>query len=1114
MKYKNIIKAAVIALASATLFAGCVQEAFEEITEISLNRCLEPQKLACQVDPATGDYVTFKWDVNKDADSYNLVVYKDEALTDKALDVKLAPADVPYKVRLAADTKYWFKVQALSEKREASKWAIYDGHCTTYAVKDNLFLEITARTATSVSLKWSNEVADYKEVTHISATPVTGGESVKLDLTEADAEAAAATVTGLTASTEYQFVLFYMSASRGAVDAWTVADPGTMTVVSDAAALKAALVAGGNIYLKPGTYDLVSVADPAGATIKPAGSITLVGEVGADGSKPVVKPGKFELTTNLVEDNASFYFEGVTFDGGGANSRIVEHTGADLNVASVKFVNCEITNFQAGLFYDNNNGVIKLGELVFDTCDIYGILGSGGDCVDVRKTCEIGTITMVNNTIYDGIRTMFRIDAVETVKLDAVDFRNNTVKNVATIDDGNNRGFFAIRVPYAMTLKNNLFLYEDSGKTAEGETDRAQLFQINTATVEPTWTAAADNYAFACGKDFFTQISAQTCGFAVLPSDPCYNSKGNFFQLANQDLIDKKVGASKWWIPFVEKEEDLTQNVLAGAHTWNLQDASLFAGEVKNSRVRDELMLVGTEATPMNADGGINFLGASVLSKKGIPAEGYVSFKVNTPGSVDLLVAKGGASSVVVALYDESGYSVQGGVMTPSKGDVQKVIIPSVTGEGTVYLYATGAISLTKLAWSLDAEGGSRLLATPQAAVEPVTVTEGDATDITVTWDEVPHAATYKVLFRNLQSVQTERSFTIPAENVAALKAGLYSVSVQAFPADGDIYYLDSEEGKASLAIQPKGGGGTVVNVDYVWDFSAADWQTELAKVGTINTDITSGSVTYDNLNITWATKCKFNTTFFQFGGVGLNGTTGNLDRYFKFTAPAAGKLTVVASNTGSSEDLNRKVYVKVGDIVQEKAGGVASTAPTTLEFDVDAGDVFISTSGNGLRFYKIEFHCTYTETAPEPVEFEWDFAAADWQTELAKVGTINTDITSGSVAYDNLNITWATKCKFNTTFFQFAGAGLNSSTGNLDRYFKFTAPTAGKLTVVASNTGSSEDLNRKVYVKVGDTVQEKAGGVASTAPITLEFDVDAGDVFISTTGNGLRFYKISYSNK
>ena len=126
-------------------------------------------------------------------------------------------------------------------------------------------------------------------------------------------------------------------------------------------------------------------------------------------------------------------------------------------------------------------------------------------------------------------------------------------------------------------------------------------------------------------------------------------------------MAAKKVGASKWWIAYVEKDEDLSQGVITNAHTWNLQDASLFAGDVKNSKVRDELLLVGTEAVPMNADGGVNFLSASTLTRKGVPTEGYAAFKISGPGSVDLKVAdpKKTGSSVVVALQDDEGFAVR-----------------------------------------------------------------------------------------------------------------------------------------------------------------------------------------------------------------------------------------------------------------------------------------------------------------------------------------------------------------------------------------------------------------------------------------------------------------------
>ena len=1103
MKKFNILKS----LAVLALVFSCTPQEFEEITELSLKRCLEPQNLSFKIDPATGDNATFSWDVNKDADAYNLVIYTNEAMTTVAKDLEVLPAEVPYTIRLTADTEYWYKVRAyrledadpetgvaLAKEDTYSNWAVYDGSEKTYAVKDNLFLEVTARTANSVSFKWSKDVADYKEVTKITASPVKGGSKVNYDLTSADINAATATVSGLTASTEYQFVLYYMSASRGAVDTWTLAEAGSKTVISTEAELKTA-VAGGDYFL---SYSETPVSM---GTAKPTASLSIVGELGPDGQKPTIV-GMFELAAGLA-DGAELYFENIKFDGN-AGSRIMNHTGGALNVASIKFVNCEITNFLAGFFYGNANDDIKIGEFTFDTCDMYGIPGSGGDAFDIRKTSEVETVRFVNNTMYDGIRTLFRIDASDQIKIGTIDFQNNTVKAIAVMDDGNNRGLFAVRVSHNMTLKNNIFLWEDGGKTGE-DVDKAQLFQDNANTVVPTLTAE-NNYAYACGKDFFKKVDAATAGFKVLNEDPCYNSKGNFFQLANDDLIKAKAGAAKWWVPFVEQTENLTQNVLAGAHTWNLQDATLFAGDIKNSRVRDELLLVGTEATPLKADAGICFLGESALTKKGVPTEGYAAFKVNTPGSVDLEVVDGGASSLVVALQDDNGFNVLGGAMSNASAGVQKIVVPAVSGEGMIYLYSTGAITLKKLAWSLDVLAGNKVLATPKPVVEPVTLTEGDETAVTVTWDAIPNAATYVVVFnKRAQPAQAELSFTVPAEDIAALKAGLYNFTVQAFPREDDIYYVKSEQGAASVAIQPKASGGEVVNVDLVWDFSAADWQEQFAAYGAANADITNWDLTYDGLTIHSGSKSKYNTTFFQFGG-----KSGDMDRYFKFTAPEQGTLKIKVSNTGSSEAMDRTVQVQVGDDAQAQGGGFASTAPGELEYSVPAGEVIITAPVNGLRFYVIEFHYSYTTGGgPAPVEHDWDFSAADWQEQFGTYGAANADITNWDLTYDGLTIHSGSKSKYNTTFFQFGG-----KSGDMDRYFKFTAPDQGTLKITVSNTGSSEAMDRTVQVQVGDDVQAQGGGFASTAPGELEYSVPAGEVVITAPVNGLRFYRIYYTNQ
>ena len=1105
MNYKNILKVSLAVVASVALLAGCAKkEEFKEITELSLARCLEPQNLAARVDVATGDKVTFSWDVTKDAQQYLLSIYKDAALTSLENEIELNPEEIPYTIRLTADQKYWFTVYAyridddgFKVEGSESKVAVYesDGGIKTYAVKDNLYLEVSGRTSSSVSLAWSNEVSDYEEVTELSAVPVKGGSTVKKELSAAEKKAAAATIDGLAAGTEYQITLFYMSASRGTVDTWTQAAQGEAVKITSTAELQAAVAAGGNYYL--------AYSDEAYSmsTAKPVASLTLTGEMAADGSMPAVT-GAIDISSVLAS-GSTLHFENIHFADNGSTGHLVTFSAGPLEMKKIEFVNCEISGFKSGLFYNNKDGGLKIDEIVYDTCFIHDILGSGGDGFDIRKATEITTVKFVNNTIWDGFRTFVRLDAVDAIQIGGFVLENNTIKGVSVVNDSNNQGLFGTKIATSLTLRNNLFLWEDGGVTDEGVDDKTQLVRDNAAIVIPTITAS-NNYSYANGKDFFKAVSAAEAGCKIMDVDPCYNAKGNFFQLAAQDLIEGKVGASKWWISYVEKPEDLTQNVIKSAHVWNLQNASLFAGNVKNARVRDDLMLVGSEAYPINADGGINFLQASALSKKGVPTEGYISFKVDKPGSVDLLVANGGASSVVVALYDDNGLAVQGGVMTPAGSTVQKVLVPNLTGEGTVYIYATGEISLTKLAWSEDAVGGDMRLSTPKVTVDPVTLTEGDETPVSISWEAVDHAASYVVTFNNRkQDPQTETTFTVAAEDIAALKAGLYSFNVRALPEEGDIYYVQSEPGLCSFAIQPKGGGGQV-EVTLTWDFSGADWQAEFGKLGEAGKDIASADFTYNSLHFFWSNKCKYNTTYFQWGGKS-NGT----DRYVSFTAPEQGTLKVWASNTGDSEDLTRMVTVDVNGDVQSQGGGYAAKdGPHELEFSIAAGEVKIYPTGNGLRFYMIEF--TYTTGEKKTIEYDWDFAAEDWQGEFGKLGESGKDIASADFTYNNLYFFWSNKCKYNTTYFQWGG-----KSNGTDRYVGFTAPEQGTLKVWATNTGDSEDLTRMVTVDVDGDVQSQGGGYAAKdGPHELVFTVAAGEVKIYPTGNGLRFYHIYYINE
>ena len=153
---------------------------------------------------------------------------------------------------------------------------------------------------------------------------------------------------------------------------------------------------------------------------------------------------------------------------------------------------------------------------------------------------------------------------------------------------------------------------------------------------------------------------------------------------------------------------------------------------------------------------------------------------------------------------------------------------------------------------------------------------------------------------------------------------------------------------------------GGPAGVDYVWDFSAPEWVDAMTGSGiAANTNDSNWNLEVNGLKmIAGGGSIKWNfsgeTYFWQPGGAG-----SDAKRYFEFTTEMPGKLTVYASNTGDSEDLTRMVTVKVGDGDAESLlGGYASSGGAVpVEFNVTAGTVKIYATGNGLRFYKIEFH-------------------------------------------------------------------------------------------------------------------------------------------------------------
>ena len=816
MKYNNILKFVAAAFLAVTA-ASCAKAPFDEVTELNLSRCLTPMNLEARVNANLGDVVTFSWDVAKDADVYLLNIYTDKAHSKLYTSQVLSPSEVPYTIKLEADATYYFTVVAQKEGKTDSKVAAYDTAIKTYAVKDNLFLKLLDRSEQNVTVGWSKEVADYTDVDRVVyRRPGDEATESTHTLSASEIESAFALIEGLQPGQEYEFILFYKSASRGQINAWTLASTEGMTEVESLDGLKNAILTPGvNIYLKlaGSPYDIEALDISTGFSI--------TGQLSVDGEMPVLT-GELHIADNW--NGNGLYFENVTFDGGptalapsGFGFAIQNKNGGTVkgkDIGNLTYINCVITNYTKGLIYEWGNDM-KLGDVTYSHCDITNINVDGtvgGDVFDIRQATSIASLTFEHNTIAQGMRTFIRQDAGS---LGALHFINNTLYNLCFVDNANNAGIFGLQVvPGEFIFRNNLFL----GMTGKATLESANVKYKSAADMS---VSAANNYFWSLpvGDDgsvtYFTDnfTLAQAAG-VILDEAPCYNAAGGYFNILNtSEIAGKNIGASKWWTPYVEEPEDLTMVTVPVPHTWNLGNAKYFSGNIKKEMVRDYLFVSASEALPIvAANGMLNFLEPVIVNRQGVPQHNYVAFHTDVPGSL-VIKADNPAnytSHLVVGVgpVDGSSITIKGGVSAlAEQGNATKILITSITEESVVYIYPSGPVSLSQLSWTGDVTPVNTALPTPNPVADPPTFTAGQATDVLITWDPVENAASYSVVFNGKTSTVNEPEFVIGGTTTSMLDPRAYSVDVYANPGPDDIYNTESAAGVATFAVLPQGGG-------------------------------------------------------------------------------------------------------------------------------------------------------------------------------------------------------------------------------------------------------------------------------------------------------------------
>lgn len=928
--FKNIIIAAILVMGG--LYVSCTSVT-DELTELSLTRCLEPLNLEHTI--SNGDSVIFGWDLVTGADHFALQVAIGQKDFENNLykDLTVSADSVPYGIKLIPDTTFFFRVQAQADNgKEPSKWAEYIDTIATYAVRSNLNLQVTERTANSISLSWDQD----PEVTHITYTPRDEAQT-RYTLTAEDIAAGTATITGLSASTSYTVGLYFQSANRGELSLYTMpAFDGSEAVVSDLAGLQAAFADKApkvRLTMEGSPYELGQVD-----LLK---DMEIYGEEAADGTRPVIL-GEVHINTDSLDH---FYSEGIEWNGNeyefGFPIQIKNGGGlSDVQIGSITYKNSTITGYSKGLIYEWSQ-TFNLGTYTVDGCTISNILTGSGDGFDLRQATTVGTINFLNSTIYNSFRSFVRIDDPVTLST-GFNFRNNTLMGLCTTVEGTgNRGIFAFQTESAkgkIKIEDNIFL---------NMTDFSTFIGTNAANLAAADMTIAGNYFYNVAETFFndkcTEASATAGGGSVLGSDPCYNSEGMIFNITNSNVLSAGAGDPRWLVEYVEPPIDNELPLIEGAKTWDLTDASVFSGEMKVTQVKDQLrFIVSEENTILLEDGLIKFTAEGVTNPAGAVTAGGLEFHVDKPGSVLIKTADYDditGNHVVVSLNG----TVKGGAATQvNYGTVQKIIVTDIAEETPIYLYASGPIAIESLAWSNDTTQVNTALPTPEnVTAAPAAMVQGEATDIVITWDEVENAGSYSVSFNNGASETVDgTTYTVPASQTGFLQPGSYSVRVFANPAEGDIYNTQSSAGYVSFAVLAgggQGGGTTVTTADELFNALSAGVGEITLEAGTYDfTSVTATGLSEDgvytvsgdlsltgegDVTVIGAFKLGAGAGNITLDGISFSGNNGAIGNFLEDVEGETNASSITIRNcvlTGYSKSIiyNSKDNSAVGDLV------------------------------------------------------------------------------------------------------------------------------------------------------------------------------------------------------
>lgn len=255
----------------------------------------------------------------------------------------------------------------------------------------------------------------------------------------------------------------------------------------------------------------------------------------------------------------------------------------------------------------------------------------------------------------------------------------------------------------------------------------------------------------------------------------------------------------------------IVATTMGAGHLWDFTkwEAQTFA---ENTTI-DGLTILATSAKPVTIEADPNGihrlnLGGKSTLKSGVPTERALQFEVACDGVVALDCHRDTNGERGFAVYVEALGTSTEFVIAPTKDNRATIYIPvtGITEKTNIMIWSDNTMRHTySLEWTEGAEAPGQFaepLATTTVTVDPTMVNQGTAAAVAVSWTAVENAKDYTWALSgasNIGGTTAELQASLPAEAVAALEAGKYTLTVTANPVS--TYKYKASKGTADFVV-------------------------------------------------------------------------------------------------------------------------------------------------------------------------------------------------------------------------------------------------------------------------------------------------------------------------